>query len=754
MNEAHADLIATGIVDVPAVVEDPKNISSPPGKKSSASAAFSPPTTLLPDTLLLLSGPTVLKILAAAVTSARILSALVAAVRHIARSTTRERDPQRQAGAFNIVSLILIRARLPRHAQHRALPACPACESCGLTLDPSNENFWIAATQIDSGSTIIKEKAVDLTTVIINPPVVEVSNSGVVPVAPLTLHPPRLEPSVGATPELMLQELKTALQAAEANWLSTLICSWPEPCAPQDDDDILWNFARHFMAWRDDQTERRRLETAANFLARQISTVISLQHLHRKWRIESLAAWKNAHSRRAPSQRSTRSTNTLQPAIQVNATRRMLREARIISILGQLIVAWKTHLTGGVASLSSGPGLYSDLRILQECRAMADEDQTIEDILEACNATPGSLAVMNPGDTLVGRVSSDFSSLAGEYLGDTMSQDDRSEKIEGHRKDRNLHYTLRNVLKPRREIIQDQWNKIAREAGAAGIEFVNEVDDEEVPPGIGILFPYVERSYLFDIGIAEPTALDGKSGCNNARPGRCPCASVSSSLKNGPAYTQGLFAFTTESEIVECNSACGCSPQCNNRLAQFPRQLPAQIFKTEKRGWGARLPVDIVRGHVVGLYTGRASYCFDLDINEDPHEETPEKAYSVDAYGCGNWTRFINHSCSPNLQIITVVYDTMPEASLLLLIYITTIPFKRSRVNLFFKDNMPYLALVATEDIPAFRELTLDYNLAHQTECELKRYREKTRSKKNKSKKQTRCLCGASICRGWLSVVA
>ncbi|KAJ7216924.1 hypothetical protein C8J57DRAFT_1482982 [Mycena rebaudengoi] len=644
------------------------------------------------------------------------------------------------------------------------LPTKHQCESCGLTLDPSNENLWIAATQIDSGSTTIKEKA-DLTTVIINTPV-ELSNSGVIPIAPLTLHPPRL-PFVGATPELMLRELKTDLQTAEANWLSTLICSWPEPCVPQDDDDILWIFARHFMAWRDDQTECRRLETAANFLARQINTVISLEHLHHEWRVESLAAWKNARSRRAPSQRSTRSTNSLQLAIQVNATRRMLREARIISILGQLIAAWKKRLTGGVASLSSGPGRYSDLRILQECRAMADEDQMIEDILEACNGTPGSLAVMNPGDTLGGGVSADFSSLAGEYLDDAMSQDNRSEKIEGPQKRREsalslpplqptrslLFFapldTLRNVLKPHREIIQDQWNKIAREAGAAGVEFVNEVDDEEVPPGIGILFPYVERSYLFDIGIAEPTALagcecDGKSGCNNARPGRCPCASALSTLKNGPAYTQGLFAFTTESEIVECNSACGCSPQCNNRLAQFPRQLPAQIFKTEKRGWGARLPVDIVRGHVVGLYTGllirreeanklsgsRASYCFDLDINEDPDEETPEKAYSVDAYGCGNWTRFINHSCSPNLQIITVVYDTMPE------------------------DNMPYLALVATEEIPAFTELTFDYNPAHQTEWELKRYREKMRSKKNKSKKQTRCLCGASICRGWLSVVA
>jgi hypothetical protein len=47
-----------------------------------------------------------------------------------------------------------------------------------------------------------------------------------------------------------------------------------------------------------------------------------------------------------------------------------------------------------------------------------------------------------------------------------------------------------------REEIQHQWNLIAREAGAAEIAFVNEIDDEEVPPNIGLLFKYLERSYL------------------------------------------------------------------------------------------------------------------------------------------------------------------------------------------------------------------------------------------------------------------
>jgi hypothetical protein len=35
------------------------------------------------------------------------------------------------------------------------------------------------------------------------------------------------------------------------------------------------------------------------------------------------------------------------------------------------------------------------------------------------------------------------------------------------------------------------------------------------------------------------------------------------------------------------------------------------------------------------LSGSRASYCFDLDVNEEPDEDPPENAYSVDAYGCG-----------------------------------------------------------------------------------------------------------------------
>ena len=49
---------------------------------------------------------------------------------------------------------------------------------------------------------------------------------------------------------------------------------------------------------------------------------------------------------------------------------------------------------------------------------------------------------------------------------------------------------------------------------------------------------------------------------------------------------------------------CSCDNSCPNRVAQLPRDFPIQIFKTVKYGWGARCPVDLVKGKVLGIYSG------------------------------------------------------------------------------------------------------------------------------------------------------
>ncbi|KAJ7933327.1 hypothetical protein B0H13DRAFT_1856350 [Mycena leptocephala] len=152
------------------------------------------------------------------------------------------------------------------------------------------------------------------------------------------------------------------------------------------------------------------------FLPRQIGTVVCLEQVHQEWRVESLAAWRAR--RYSDSKR-----NTLQQAIQVNARRRMLRDARIVSLLGQLISAWKTHLARGLASLASGPNPFSDERIMRECRVIADKYKTMEDILEAThNVAPGRLA----SDTPVGRVFSAVPSLG--HVRDIISPVSQSEK--------------------------------------------------------------------------------------------------------------------------------------------------------------------------------------------------------------------------------------------------------------------------------------------------------------------------------------
>lgn len=239
-----------------------------------------------------------------------------------------------------------------------------------------------------------------------------------------------------------------------------------------------------------------------------------------------------------------------------------------------------------------------------------------------------------------------------------------------------------------------------------------------------------------------PDDLFVRCDCDHcSSPSNCSCQDPSELLdgdnKKQIAYTaDGLFAFNVPRgiEVIECNKLCHCNPHtCPNRVAQKPRDIPIEIFKTMNCGWGARSPVYVSRGKVLGIYVGKLSrrssagstqYGFDLDMNENLADDPPEDAYTVIAESYGNWTRFVNHSCDPNLSIYPVVYDTLPGM------------------------NMPYLAFVAIKDIPGGEELTLDYNPAAA---------EATRKGKGKGKIKKPlgsrdCMCGAETCRGWVQI--
>ncbi|KAJ3752370.1 hypothetical protein FB446DRAFT_654980, partial [Lentinula raphanica] len=185
---------------------------------------------------------------------------------------------------------------------------------------------------------------------------------------------------------------------------------------------------------------------------------------------------------------------------------------------------------------------------------------------------------------------------------------------------------------------------------------------------------------------------------------------------------QGMFSFAIPigNEVVECNQWCSCNEKtCPNRLAQRPRSVPIIIYKTAGKGWGVRSPVHVSKGTVLGEFTGTRS---DADAQQEPtyvfdwdgcdHDETRHgHKYSVDATLQGNWTRFVNHSCEPNVGVYNAVYDEAIES------------------------NIPHIVFVALRDIPAQHEFGLDY------------YPQKAGKKTKGSRKERTCFCDAKKCR-------
>lgn len=168
--------------------------------------------------------------------------------------------------------------------------------------------------------------------------------------------------------------------------------------------------------------------------------------------------------------------------------------------------------------------------------------------------------------------------------------------------------------------------------------------------------------------------------------------------------------------IWECNSKCGCSDECRNRVVQKGRTVGLDIYKDPLCGWGLRagLSQSIPKGTFIINYWGEllseeeaerrgvvydqvnSTYLLNLDhyhikeyLRNQPYQRHLEKKYrriitekerhskdfedkaeewlasqgkemkeyTVDAALWGNCARFIQHSCDPNMNIYPVYLD-------------------------------------------------------------------------------------------------
>nr|GAT51820.1 SET-domain-containing protein [Mycena chlorophos] len=599
-------------------------------------------------------------------------------------------------------------------------------------------------------------------------------------------------------PATFLADLRAEVLADDASFLREVIIAAVKtrssaPSSLQRDDvALLQGFARRITSWRDalkqaDTTysfESREGMAAPEltFLARQQLAVTAAESFCTDWKNELRRAWAEhlaeaedvreliskqspiTKRRKGQPHRSVRPPPAFREEMLQLGTRRLLREARMVCILSLIIDEWTAQV-----NLAPLVNSLTDLHVQQVCRMQirlpllsGTEDFVFSDLLDGQIET---------------------------YLGSTDMDADRPSNL-SRRSGRlqtkpALNYRLglrpkyfltrppssssRHPQRPqlptpapssssspapsgtlaasntRRNTIQRIWSQRAAAAGAASIEIINDIDSEEVPPGVGALFTYSEREYVTELGVSFPTKLVGcqcKDLC--LHPDHATCHKS----PEGLAYNaQGLYTFQTDGVIVECNKNCSCGPNCINRVAQRPRQIPIQIIKTRERGWGVRCPVPLPKGKVLGLYTGllikrveadklpgtRGAYLFDLDMNEDLYSDREEidfeSLYTVDALPAGNWTRFLNHSCDPNLINKSVVLDSMPA------------------------DNVAHIAFITCKDIPAYTELTFDYNPHHGIKFQQLSLEAQIKHLRKCRDLETRCFCGSKNCRGYYSSV-
>jgi len=156
---------------------------------------------------------------------------------------------------------------------------------------------------------------------------------------------------------------------------------------------------------------------------------------------------------------------------------------------------------------------------------------------------------------------------------------------------------------------------------------------------------------------------------------------------------------------------------------------------------GVRCTQDIQKGQFVDRYFGEVItakaadrrrklsdiarkkdvYLFALDKFHDPDSLDPRLSQPpllVDGEFMSGPTRFINHSCAPNLRIYARVGDHADK-------------------------HLHDLALFAIADIPKNTELTFDYIDGVEDE-------EEDLSNPATLKEMTKCLCGSPNCRGFL----
>ncbi|XP_020108569.1 histone-lysine N-methyltransferase, H3 lysine-9 specific SUVH1-like [Ananas comosus] len=271
---------------------------------------------------------------------------------------------------------------------------------------------------------------------------------------------------------------------------------------------------------------------------------------------------------------------------------------------------------------------------------------------------------------------------------------------------------------------------------------VNEIDNEKGPAH----FTYSTRvKYLSPLSSMK--SLQGCLCTNVCLPGDANCSCSQHNSGELPYSSTGIL-ISRRSVIYECNESCRCFVNCRNRLTQKSSPLHFEVFKTKDRGWGLRCWEPIRAGTFVCEYTGEVidrirtneygeedEYIFQT-MHADPtfrwnygpellgepsrvdlSETSKPLPIIISAKNVGNVSRFMNHSCTPNVFWQPVLYD-------------------------HGDDGYPHIMFFAIKHIPPMTELTYDYGLTKD------QVGNEEAGGSFGSRRIKKCLCESSKCRG------
>lgn len=113
----------------------------------------------------------------------------------------------------------------------------------------------------------------------------------------------------------------------------------------------------------------------------------------------------------------------------------------------------------------------------------------------------------------------------------------------------------------------------------------------------------------------------------------------------------------------ECNSECPCKDNCQNRKIQNGLSLALKQFRTLEKGYGLKTLQSIAKNEFIIEYVGEVltknEYQRRTENSNDKNSFFMEfhQNLLIDASKKGNLSRFINHSCDPNCEIVKWMVD-------------------------------------------------------------------------------------------------